>query len=204
MKFREFEAKMKDLGLFNLNEVRKLESDFHRQQLSDWQERGWIRPVAGGYYILADREINEGFLFMLANKIYEPSYVSLESALAYYSVIPETVMGVSSVSSRKTRQLDSKWGSFRYRKIKAEYLNGYKVVKEGGVKYLMARLEKAVLDYLYLNPQIETKEDFEALRWNRDELEGIRESQWWRRYLAIFDNGALNDRVEQLYRYLDA
>lgn len=195
---------MKDLGLFNLNEVRKLESDFHRQQLSDWQERGWIRPVAGGYYILADREINEGFLFMLANKIYEPSYVSLESALAYYSVIPETVMGVSSVSSRKTRQLDSKWGSFRYRKIKAEYLNGYKVVKEGGVKYLMARLEKAVLDYLYLNSQIKTKEDFEALRWNRDELEGIRESQWWRRYLAIFDNGALNDRVEQLYRYLDA
>jgi predicted transcriptional regulator of viral defense system len=61
--------------------------------------------------------MDEMVLFMVANKIYEPSYVSLESALAYYKIIPETVLGVTSISSRKTKQHESAWGIFN------EYLN---------------------------------------------------------------------------------
>jgi hypothetical protein len=76
MRFREFESRISDLPAFNLNDVRKLDPEFHRQQLYDWQNRGYIKPLAGGYYLLADRAIDESFLFMAANKIYEPSYVS--------------------------------------------------------------------------------------------------------------------------------
>ena len=117
MRFSEFENRVKALPAFNLNDVRKLDPDFHRQQLSFWLQRGYIMSLAGGYYILSGQEIDERFLLTLANKIYESSYVSLESALAYYQVIPESVLGVASISSRKTTQYESAWGRFSYRCI---------------------------------------------------------------------------------------
>jgi len=72
--------------------------------------------------------MDEMTLFMAANKIYEPSYVSLESALAYYEIIPETVLGVTSISSRKTKTFENAWGVFSYRSIKPEYMIGYQVI----------------------------------------------------------------------------
>ena len=115
--------------------------------------------------------MDEMYLFMVANKIYEPSYVSLESALAYYEVIPETVLGVTSVSSRKTKQYESTWGVFSYRSVKPQYMIGYQVIENSpGNKFKIASLEKALLDYLYLNSDIQSIADFEGLRWNRTQL----------------------------------
>ena len=142
VKFRDFQELVKNLPTFNLNDVRKFDPDFHRQQFNDWLGRGYIQPLAGGYYLLADRQIDEGYLFMVANRIYEPSYISRESALANYLVIPETVLGVTSVSSRKTRQFDSQWGVFSYRSIKPALMFGYRVIeREKLVKYKIASLE---------------------------------------------------------------
>src|SRR4030066_1115126 len=160
MRFREFETRIRALPAFNLNDVRKLDPGFHRQQLNYWHNQGTIKPLAGGYYILADRAMDERVLFMVGNKIYEPSYVSLESALAYYQVIPETVLGVTSVSSRKTKQYDSAWGVLSYRSIKPQYMIGYQVIEYSpGYKFKIASLEKAILDYLYLNSDIHSIAD---------------------------------------------
>jgi len=154
---------------------------------------------------MTDRVINEPFLFMVANKLYEPSYISLESALAYHHVIPETVLGVTSISSRKTKQYESMWGSFSYRSMKPLYMFGYEVVdSEGTYKYSIARLEKAVLDYLYLNPQVNTVEDFEGLRWNKQELIKIKKCSLLQDYLKIYCKRSLEFRVGTLMRYLDA
>lgn len=112
---------------FNLNDVRKLDPDFLRQQLNYWHDHGFIQSLAEGYYILADRAMDEMVLFMVANKIYEPSYLSLESALAYYGVIPETVLGVTNISIRKTKKYESAWGLFSYRSVKPQTMIGYKV-----------------------------------------------------------------------------
>ena len=89
MKFRDFQHFGKKLHIFNLNGIRKIDPNFHRQQLGYWLKSGYVKSFANGYYLLSDAELNENSLFMLANRIYEPSYISLESALAYYSIIPE-------------------------------------------------------------------------------------------------------------------
>lgn len=205
MRFREFESRIRELPAFNLNDARKLDPDFHRQQLNYWQNQGYIKPLAGGYYILADRVIDEKYLFMVANKIYEPSYVSLESALAYYGVIPETVFGVTSVSSRKTKQYDSTWGVFSYRSVKPQYMIGYQVIESGaGNKFKIASLEKALLDYLYLNSGIQSVADFEELRWNRTQLRGRLDSSIFAKYINIYGKRALESRVNQFMEYLDA
>ena len=150
-------------------------------------------------------QVDESYLFMLANRIYEPSYISRESALAYYLVIPESVLGVTSVSSRKTKQFDSEWGRFIYRSIKPALMFGYRVVvQEKMTKYKIASLEKAVLDSLYWNNKIESSDDFAGLRWNRQELLGLDDNPLFKKYLKIFDNKALNRRVDLLLGYIHA
>ncbi|MBM3145446.1 MAG: hypothetical protein FJ010_10835 [Chloroflexi bacterium] len=205
MRFRELENQIRALPAFNLNDVRKLDPRFHRQQFSYWLSKEFIKPLAGGYYILANQQVDERYLFTLANIIYQPSYISLESALAYYQVIPESVLDVTSVSSRKTIQFQSLWGRFSYRSIKPLYMFGYVVVEPGQKgKCKIARLEKAVLDYLYLNPRIDSIADFEGLRWNQDPLRGLGKNELFSKYLAIFDNKALESRVAQLMAYIHA
>jgi predicted transcriptional regulator of viral defense system len=205
MRFREFESKIRAMPAFNLNDMRKLDPGFHRQQLYYWHNQGYIKPLAGGYYILADRAMDEMILFMVANKIYEPSYVSLESALSYYEIIPETVLGVTSVSSRKTKQYESAWGVFSYRSIKPQYLIGYQVIENSpGIKFKIAYLEKALLDYLYLNSKIQFIADFEGLRWNRNQLHDLLDHSMFTRYVNLFDKRALENRVNQFMEYLNA
>ena len=205
MRYRDFESKIKHLPFFNLNDVRKIDPGFHRPQLNDWQKRGYIKPLARGYYALAGQDINEIFLFMVANKLYEPSYVSLESALAYYQVIPETVLGVTSISSRKTKQFESAWGVFAYRTIKPGYMIGYRVIETSPrFKFKIASLEKALLDYLYLNSEIQTTADFEGLRWNRDQLQTLLDRSVFRAYVNIYNKRAMENRVNQFMEYLNA
>lgn len=205
MRFREFEPRLRNISVFTLNDLRKIDPGFHRQQLNAWLGRGYVKAVAGGRYILANEVFTESFLWMLANKLCDPSYISLESALVYHQVIPESVLGVTSVSSRKTHTFESKWGTFSYRSVLPHLMFGYEVV-EGGPnrKFSMARLEKAILDYLYLNPKINTVEEFAELRWSREHLLPVVQNDLFRDYLAVFNKQALRSRVDQLMRHLNA
>lgn len=205
MKFRDFQRQVRDLPVFNLNDIRKLDPDFHRQQLSDWLDREYIQSLAGGYYLLTDAQVDESCLFMIANRIYEPSYISRESALAYYLIIPESVLGVTSVSSRKTMQFDSEWGRFTYSRVKPTLMFGYQVIEhDRKIKYKIASLEKTVLDYLYWNTRISSIDDFEGLRWNRQELVGLADNPLFKKYLKIFNNKALERKVYLLLEYIHA
>ena len=149
--------------------------------------------------------MDESLRFMLANRLYEPSYISLESALAFYHIIPESVLSVTSISSRKSKQFESNWGALYYRSVKPTYMFGYEVIETApNRKYSIARLEKAVLDYLYLNANISTVDDFDGLRWDKESLLPIVGGGQFRNYLSIFNKRALDDRVHQLMRYLNA
>jgi hypothetical protein len=67
----------------------------------------------------------------------------------------------------------------------------------------MAELEKAILDYLYLHPEIQTVADMEALRFNPDVIARI-EWQKFMPYLNLFKSRALEKRVQifkQTYHY---
>ncbi|HAF62700.1 MAG TPA: hypothetical protein DCK95_10295 [Anaerolineaceae bacterium] len=205
MKIREFESQVKDLPAFNLNDIRKFAPDFYKEQLSYWQTKEFIKHFAGRYYYLADQPVDEGFLYMMANRIYEPSYISLESALEKYQIIPESVLGVTSISSRKTKQFQSAWGILRYQSIKPTLMFGYKVIEvRKNIKYKIALIEKAILDYLYLNTEVATREDIESLRWNKDQLLGQMDDQLFNSYLAIFNNKALAQRAQRLLEYIHA
>ncbi len=205
MKFRDFQEKIKNLPVFKLNDIRKIDPGFHRQQLTYWQKAGYIISLPGSYYMLAEKQVNEAFMYIFANRLYEPSYISLESALAFYQIIPETVIGVTSVSSRKTARFHSKYGILSYKSIQPAYLFGYQINEpEKSIKYKIANIEKAVLDYLYFHPEIKSIEDLETLRWNSDLLRIELNKPRFSQYLQIFNKKSLKFRVDILTEYINA
>lgn len=85
----------------------------------------------------------------IANRVYSPSYVSLEYAMMYYGIIPETVYTITSVTTKSTREFVINNISYTYRKIKKDAFKGYLRKSIDGNIVLIAEPEKAFVDYLY-------------------------------------------------------
>ena len=120
-----------------------------RQYLSRWKAQGWLKSLKKGLYELTYPEGRGVPDFFIANKIYAPSYISLETALSYYSIIPEVSMAVVSVTAKATRRFKNSHGLFIYRSIQTEAFRGYIIEKHNGFNILIAEPEKALVDYLY-------------------------------------------------------
>lgn len=84
--------------------------------------------------------------FTLANFIYEPSYVSFESALSYYGMLSQFPYEVTSATLGQTRSKKFNGKQYGYYHLKKSLFWGY--IKEDN--YLIADKEKALADQLYL------------------------------------------------------
>jgi hypothetical protein len=90
-------------------------------------------------------------LLTLANKIYGPSYVSFETALAHHGLIPERTETVTSASmgKNKSKLFQTPLGAFSYRSVPSAVFP-YGVVRLGDENnpFLIASPEKALCDLL--------------------------------------------------------
>jgi len=156
MNYIAFKNKVKDLPVIfsrDLFSRKTRENQPMRNQLTRWCRKGLIIKLRRGAYILneADRKINPGLKF-IANQLYGPSYVSLEFALNLYALIPEKVVDITSVTTRKTMSIKNDLGVFIYQHIKPSAFRGFNALKEDyGFTVFIAEPEKAVVDFLYLN-----------------------------------------------------
>ena len=203
MKFIELKKELGNFLVFNLNDIRKIEAEFDLRRLNEWKDKGYIKMIRRGYYIFSDLELNESVLFLIANKIYSPSYISLEMAFSYYNLIPESVYGITSVTSQKTNSFKTNLGEFIYSHIKPELMFGYNLVKCGIHSFKIAEIEKALLDYFYLNPQIKTKDDFAGMRFNKEAFKNNSDREKLLSYLKIFNNKSLKKRLEKFLKHID-
>ncbi|MFA6973184.1 MAG: hypothetical protein WC238_00395 [Parcubacteria group bacterium] len=202
MQYLETKDNLKGFLVISVGDILKVDSDFHKQRLSEWQRKGYIKKIAKGYYIFSDLEINESVLFIIANKVLDPSYVSLEMALSYYGLIPESVYGVTSVTSRKSYKISSPIGRFNYRQIKPELMFGYQLVQYQNHIFKMAEIEKAILDYFYINSKLNTEGEFEELRINQETFQEKVDVEKLRHYLTLFKNKALEKRVNKFIEFI--
>jgi len=202
MTFLAFKENLKNLVVFNLNDIRKIDVRFDLRRLSEWQDKGYIKKVRRGNYIFADLTINEQNLFLIANKIYAPSYISMEMALSYYNLIPEAVYGITSVSTRKTNNFRTELGEFSYRHVKPALMFGYKFISHQDRNIKVAEVEKAVLDFFYLNPHLEKEDDFEGLRFHSGEFKAQSDKNKFQGYLAAFGNKELEKRFKKFLKHI--
>lgn len=154
MIFNELKNKTRDYPLFKLEDIFKWFPKAKRKttlnQLNFWIKRKYLEEIKRGIYKISDYEIKEPFI--LANFIYSPSYISLETALNYYSIIPDIPFVTTSVTLNKTKTFKIKnYGSFSYSKVKPALFFGFKtILTEKKYSYNIALPEKALFDYLYL------------------------------------------------------
>jgi predicted transcriptional regulator of viral defense system len=85
----------------------------------------------------------------IANRLYRPSYLSFEYALAAYNILPEMAYAVTSATTKPTRAFAVGERMFSYLTIKRAAYTGYAPVQRGGRTVLLADPEKALVDYLY-------------------------------------------------------
>jgi predicted transcriptional regulator of viral defense system len=191
----DFQKKLQPYQVFSLQDIKKFFPDFSYRQIDRWEKKGYLLKIKQGFYTLTDQDINQNFSFLVANRIYHPSYISLEKALKYHRLIPEEVFQITSVSTKKTAEFDTPVGNFGYRHISPKLFWGYKLVKTDTSKFLIADAEKAILDYLYLNSRLKTAGDFEGMRINTDSFVEHIDNKKFQKYLDAFNNKALTKRA---------
>ena len=97
--------------------------------------------------------------FEIANYIYNPSYISLESALSYYGILSQFSYTITSITTKKTNLYEISEKEFKYSKVKSDFFNGYKMV-DG---FLIATPEKALFDSIYFSLKGVVNIDFKDL-----------------------------------------
>lgn len=91
-------------------------------------------------------------LYMIAQQIYGPSYISCESALAIHGWIPEAVPTIISAATKRTRSFTTPLGQFQYHHIPATpFLLGVARVGSDDGTYFLATPWRALTDYVYVN-----------------------------------------------------
>lgn len=153
-----------------------------------YAKRGVFLKLRNGLYCLADQPPSE---LAVANRLYEPSYLSFEFALSYYHLIPEATYTITSATSRPTRALTALGKTFEYHRLKKSVFTGYEPVKVGTETIFMATPEKALVDTLYfvdlkkktLNDRLELR----TLKWKQVES-----------YVRLFERPSLRKLLRSL------
>jgi hypothetical protein len=94
--------------------------------------------------------------FLIANHLRGPSYVSLESAMSYWGMIPERTYEISSVSIKTSKVYKTPVGRFSYQQLNTPYYSyGIKNITHSPKQtMLVASPEKALCDKVVLTPKI--------------------------------------------------
>ncbi len=155
MNYAEFKRKVQALPIIFSRDLlmHKDKKQNIRNQLERWCTKGLLIKLRRGVFMLNpnDRKINTSKLY-IANQLYAPSYLSLEYALGFYGLIPERVVSLTSITTKKTMRFQNKAGIFTYQHIKPAAFRGFRAVyDEDGLTYFIAEPEKALVDFLYLN-----------------------------------------------------
>ena len=137
-----------------------------RKQLSRWKQAGRVLQLRRSLYALAaPHQKLKPHPFLIANRLAPGSYISLQSALAHFGLIPEYVPVVTSVGSVRPHQWRTPLGTFILRHIKPDLFFGYERFQVSPSQpALIAVPEKALLDLLYLEPYSAKPEYIHELR----------------------------------------
>lgn len=105
----------------------------------------------------------------VANAIYGPSYVSFNTALSYWGMIPEAVYNITSATTQKMKKktYSNFIGQFTYRDVPLKVFPfGIKIIEENGYRFMIASREKALCDKLYELPVVRTQKELEFMLFN--------------------------------------
>ncbi|MBL7196655.1 MAG: hypothetical protein ISS47_01000 [Candidatus Omnitrophica bacterium] len=192
--------------LFTLGDLKNL---FPNEKVKTIKNN-FTRWLSKGYFVRLKRDLYEFVGYgpelripdlYVANRLYEPSYVSLETALSIYSIIPDIAAGVTLVTTQATRTFKNKYGLFLYRTCQKKAFTGYRLMLYENFKVYIADKEKALVDFLYYHLRLDHSLDFDEERLNKKILKKI---DWKKafRYARLFNKRTI-ETVKKCKEYVE-
>lgn len=126
-------------------------------KINELVKKGILTTLKKGLYLPGPRlNIQRPEPFLIANHLWGPSYVSLESALSHWDFIPERVYEISSVTIKNTKTYKTDIGRFSYQHLRAPYYSfGIRSVSLTSKQVaLIASPEKALCDKVIMTAGI--------------------------------------------------
>jgi len=196
MKHWDFYQHFKDQAIVSSQDIKNYFGTVNPVQLSQWTKKGLLIQLKRGLYLLKGAEMDT---FLIANLI-KTSYISLESALAYYQLIPETVYQVLSVTTEKPETITNSLGTYSYYHLRPALFFDYQLMETKTKSRLIkiALPEKALFDLVYFRADLNNRESLAELRLTNfnfplDKL---------RLYLKLVNHQAIKNRLLNLINYL--
>ena len=127
---------------------------FPKDKIAAMEKQQQLIRIKKGLFVVAQQEGTSPISReLIANHLYGPSYVSLESALSYHNLIPERVYRVRSVTMKRFKMYDTPLGVFEYRTVSPEYfsIGIHQQVTQDNTAFLIASPEKALCDLIVLS-----------------------------------------------------
>ncbi len=144
------------------------------------KQQGLIVQLKRGLYYLTEPLTHaKPHPFEAAQWIYGPSYVSLESALSYHGLIPESVPNITCVRPKRSEHFETPIQTFFYSTLPLDnFFIGTHYIKENNHTFFIASIWKAILDYIYCYKKSWTGLEplYENLRIDLEELPKIAQT----------------------------
>lgn len=138
--------KEKNISLFTLDDFERLfkiqNQNTLYKKIQRMEKKKIVLKLIKGKYLFLLNSTND---FYLANFMYQPSYISLESALSFHGIISGFPYRISSITPKKSRTITVREKEFSYSKIRSDLFWGYEKKED----FLIADREKGLLDYIY-------------------------------------------------------
>lgn len=147
---------LEQLLFFTKENLRLLEKNENTlsSNLRYWKKNGTVIQIKKGKYILKSQfdrvENKDDYMEFIANKLYEPSYISGEYVMDKFNLLTEAVYGISCVTTKKTKLFINPLGQFKYYSLTPRLFTGYEVKKFSSATIRLAKKSKALFDFLYL------------------------------------------------------
>jgi hypothetical protein len=156
-------------------------SDYQRpyDKINELVKKGFLIAVKKGFYIPGPTlNISRPESSLIANQLYGPSYISMESALSYWGLIPERVFETTSVTTKRSKEFKTPVGRFSYLHASTPYYSfGIKSVKLTEKQVVMiASAEKAICDKIVFTSGVLLRSTKQAREFLVDDLRIDEES----------------------------
>lgn len=122
-----------------------------RNKIMSLVEQGELLRLKRGLFVnSADATHQSLSKELIANHLFGPSYVSLESALSFYGLIPERVFVTRSMTTKRSQRFETPLGMFDYTSCNPDYfaVAVRSELKNNEYAFLIASPEKALCDLI--------------------------------------------------------
>jgi len=134
-------------------------------KICELEKSGKIIRLKKGMYVISPK-VSEKLLSieLIANHIYGPSYISMESALRYYGLIPESVFTTRSITTKHSREFENALGRFEYIQCPKTYFSiGIRQEIKENTVFLIASPEKALCDLMAYTTNLNLRSQKEVI-----------------------------------------